>query len=402
MSPLRHFSKIKKNEKLSLVLDIGTTGVRACVFNESGELRTKAYRLLSKRKNKSVVEQDPREIVRSSLFVLKKCMRETGISSATSVALGITNQRETVVAWDKVSGKPLYPAIVWEDRRTAKKCRTLSRRYGVIVREKTGLALAPYFSATKMSWILEHVPRACELTDSGRLAFGTIDSWVLWNFLEGQPHITDHTNASRTLLFNIHTLTWDDELLKIFEIPRSTLPHAIPSQGFFGNIKKELLGVSIPIYAVCGDQQASMAAAGMRKGTTKITYGTGTFVMQNIGSRFSLQPHFFTTLLPSSGKAIYALEQKIEGSGQKTTSLLSHPVKLRVYFRQLAIHTHAWVKDLPQRPAQLIIDGGISRDGIIADIQQEVSRIPVRRQKITDGTALGVAILLQRGINKAK
>lgn len=398
MKYLASSSQTKKNEKLSLVLDVGTTGVHGCVFDDRLELRAKAYQLLSKNVHGLCVEQDPREILNTSISVLKKCIREVGVSVSSIATFGMTNQRETVIAWDRVSGKPLCPAIVWEDRRTAKECQLLRRKHETVVREKTGLPILPYFSASKMAWILKQVPLASNALSKGRLAIGTVDSWILWNFLEGHPLVTDYTNASRTLLFNIRTLAWDNELLNLFNIPRSILPDVFPSQHVFGVLKKSLFGSAIPVNAVCGDQQASMAAAGVKKGTTKITYGTGTFIMQSIGSRFSVQPHFFTTLLPSSGKAIYALEQKVEGSGEKTQGLLNHPVKLRAYLQKLAEQVQRHVAELPQKPQRLIVDGGVSRDGIVAECQEKVSRIPVRRQKIIDGTSLGVAMLLQQYI----
>ena len=306
-----------------LVLDVGTTGVKGFVFDRKLKLLGKSYHRLNKRfPKKGWVEQSPQDLINKSVLALRGAVKKSKVSPTSLISLGITNQRETTILWDKRTAKPIYPAIVWEDTRTTARTKTLGRKYQSIVREKTGLPIDPYFSATKIAWILENVPRAKTLAEKNHILFGTVDTWVLWNLSREKNYLTDYTNASRTLIFNIKKLVWDQGLLDIFKIPKDILPGVRPSGSLFGHLKSNVIGVSLPIRAICGDQQASMYAAGTKPRTTKITYGTGTFMMQIIGSKFIQHKPFFTTLTATTSKPMYALEGKIDCCGNKVDELL--------------------------------------------------------------------------------
>ncbi|MFN7088906.1 MAG: FGGY family carbohydrate kinase, partial [Candidatus Paceibacteria bacterium] len=302
----------KQDDKYFVVLDVGTTLVKAFIFDTRLNVVTKAYKHLHKKQPKAGwVEQSPQELLSVSEETLRKVIAASGLAPSSFAALGITNQRETTICWDKSRGKALCPAIVWEDSRTEKICSDLGKKYGKLIRQKTGLYIDSYFSASKIKWILENVAETRQFVKNGELAVGTVDSWLLYHFLDSNRHFTDYTNAARTLLFDIKTLEWDLELLELFGIPPDILPQVLPSQSFFGDFKKSVFGFSLPLRAVCGDQQASMYSAGVEDGTTKVTYGTGTFVMQILGKKFALFDDFFTTLVPNSKKPLYALEAKI-------------------------------------------------------------------------------------------
>lgn len=384
----------------SLVLDVGTTGVKALVFDSNLDVVVRVSKALGKQRPKQGwVEQDPRELVRASKSVLRKAVKDAGLSSRSYSGFGVTNQRETTILWSKKTGRPVYPAIVWEDARTKEFCSRLRGKYQGAVRRRTGLSLDPYFSASKISWILDTVSEARELLQKDELLFGTVDTWLLWNMLEGRthvrPHVTDYTNASRTLLFNIETLKWDVGLLELFGVSRSMLPEVRSSAAHFGDLRKDVVGFSLPARAVCGDQQSSMYAAGTRKGVTKVTYGTGTFVMQMVGSEFTLQDGLFTTLVPGSKKPLYALEMKIGGTGQAVQKLLDKKKSLEPVLRTIAGDVCEILEQLPLRPKKLILDGGIVRDDKLAPLQSEASGLPVETQKVFDGTSLGIAKMLQ-------
>lgn len=399
----KNSSKIigKKIDHL-LVLDAGTTGIKAFVFNAAFKIDARANRLVEKRKpKKDWVEQDPMEILAAARQVLKEAVRASHVKLNHFSGFGLTNQRETVIAWDRVTGEPVYSAIVWEDRRTlgAKALRHLGLEK--IVREKTGLKLESYFSATKIQWILENVPKTRELLTAKRLLVGTIDSWLLWNLCEDEPHLTDETNAARTLLFNIKQRDWDDELLRLFGVPREILPDVFSSGARFGFLKKEIIGARLPVLAVAGDQQASAYAAGTTVGATKATYGTGVFLVQSLGNKFKLHPDFFTTLLPTiSGKPVFALEAKVENCAVLVEPVLKNPRKLCQVLVRIAKKVDTAIKKLPCRPKFIIVDGGVARDGIIVELQQKISGVQVRPQTVFDGTALGIAKLITDVLKK--
>lgn len=416
--------KMKLSGKNLLVLDVGTTGVKAFVFDKNLDVVARIYKPLKKYFPKkgpagipggfdgvNWVEQKPQELLLVSKKALREAVRKSGVPKNSFLGLGVANQRETTILWDKKTGRPAYPAIVWEDTRTKKFCAGLQKKLKSRVRRKTGLSIDPYFSASKIWWILQNIPVARQLLRQGRLAFGTVDSWILWNFLNGSPHITDYTNASRTLLFNIKTFKWDKELLEIFQIPAGILPKVKPSQSFFGDLRKDILGFRVPVLAVCGDQQASMYAAlqsldkardkqslsgqaDTQKGVTKATYGTGTFIMQILGLRFRIREPFFTTIVPGKKRPIYALEAKIDCCGKKVESVLDKPKKLKAALTILTKVVNSHLKKLPQKPKELIVDGGVSQAEYLISTQANISGISVQRQKIFDGTALGSAKLM--------
>jgi len=272
-----------------LALDQGTTSSRSVLVNEKGELISSAQRDFTQHYPKpGWVEHDPEAIWNSQLATARKCVRGKIID-----AIGLTNQRETTVLWNRTTGKPIAPAIVWQDRRTAALCEDLRRnRKENTFCKKTGLLLDPYFSGTKIRWLLDHVPGARKLAAKGDLAFGTIDSWLVWKLTRGESHITDVTNASRTLLFNIHTGSWDSTLLSLLDIPESILPRVVSCSGDLAMADKKWFGQPIPITGIAGDQQAALfGQACFSPGMIKNTYGTGCFLLMNTGGKPAVSKH---------------------------------------------------------------------------------------------------------------
>ncbi len=271
-----------------LALDQGTTSSRAIVFNEEGvpvEIAQQEFRQIYPQPG--WVEHDPNEIFATQCEVAREAVEKAGVNPSEIVAAGITNQRETTVLWDRQSGAPLANAIVWQDRRTAAMCSEL-RAQGVeqTIRDKTGLVLDPYFSGTKIAWLLDHLPGARARAERGELAFGTIDTWLVWQLSESRTHVTDPSNASRTMLFDIHKGDWDHELLRILRVPRAILPDVYPSAHVFGMIAPSVLGAPVPIAGIAGDQQAALFGQGCHKaGMAKNTYGTGCFMLLHTGER---------------------------------------------------------------------------------------------------------------------
>lgn len=267
-----------------LSLDQGTTSSRAILVNELGVIGAKAQKEFKQHFPRSGwVEHDPKEIWSSQAAVISEVIAKSGVHDIA--AIGVTNQRETTILWDKKTGEPLYNAIVWQDRRTTAFCEELKRLgYEKPFQEKTGLCLDPYFSGTKIRWILDQVPGVKEKAKRGEVAFGTVDSWLIWKLTSGALHITDATNASRTLLYNLHTGNWDEELLQLLEIPREILPEVRLSSEVYGMTKTPILSKSIPIAGIAGDQQAALfGQACFQKGMVKNTYGTGCFMLMNTG-----------------------------------------------------------------------------------------------------------------------
>ena len=304
--------------RLLLSLDQGTTSSRAVLFNERAEkVYAAQYEFTQLFPQVGWVEHDPLEILETQLQAVRDCLHAAIDHSAQITAIGVTNQRETTILWDKTTGKPVGNAIVWQCRRTAEFCKTLEP-HKEMIRQKTGLILDPYFSATKIRWMLDHTPGAREKAERGTLLFGTVDTWLIWNLTGGKVHATDVTNASRTMLFNIHTLTWDQELLVLLDIPAGILPEVRPSSGDFGVTDAAFLGMSIPICGCAGDQQAALFGQGcFSEGDVKNTYGTGGFLLMNTGSKPADSRHGLLTTVAWSigGSVAYALEGSVFVSG---------------------------------------------------------------------------------------
>ena len=442
--------------KYILSLDQGTTSSRAILFNESGEMMSSAQKEFKQYyPNPGWVEHDPMEIWNTQLEVARQAIEKLGISAENVAAIGITNQRETTILWDKRNGKPVHNAIVWQCRRTAPYCDSLKEAgWADKIREKTGLLIDAYFSATKIRWILQNVPAAKELAKSGNLLFGTIDTWLIWNLTGGQVHATDYSNASRTMLFNIHTLEWDKEILELLEIPASILPEVRPSSGVFGNTLPLLFGAAIPVAGVAGDQQAALfGQACFSPGTAKNTYGTGGFLLMNTGDTpVSSKNGLVTTIAWGlDGKITYALEGsifvagaaiqwlrdelKLISSAAETEGLCkevpdtcgvylvpafvglgapywdpyargaltgltrganrSHIVRATV--ESMAYQTydvlHAMEQDAGIPLAELRVDGGAAANSFLLQFQSDITGVPVLRPSTLETTALGAAYL---------
>jgi glycerol kinase len=391
-------TKRRKGKKHILILDIGTTGVKGIVFDDDFAVVSLEYVSLKKNSEHGRIEQNPKELLLASKQVLRRAISKSKLHPRDFGGIGITNQRETTILWDAATGRPVYPAIVWEDVRTRAFCEGLPPKRKREITQKTGLAADPYFSATKIRWILKNVPQARVTFLAGKLLFGTVDAWLLWNFAEGNPHVTDYTNASRTLLFDIQKLTWDDGLISIFEIPKNILPAVRPSVGKFGILKKDILGFSLPILAVCGDQQASLYAAGTERGTTKMTYGTGAFVGQIIGTQFAIDKPFFTTLAAYVRRPVYALEAKIDGCGAMVRPFIGNPVMMKKTVSSIVRAAARYLKRLPIKPRVVIVDGGVTQYPELISLQEKASGMRARKQNIYDGTALGAAMLVKKGL----
>jgi len=299
---------------LILALDQGTTSSRSMLFNENFSLYGQSQKEFSQHFPYSGwVEHDPMDIWRTTLETSQEVIAKAGVASSDIAAIGITNQRETTLIWDRKTGLPIYNAIVWQDRRTAALCNELKRlNHEALVSERTGLLLDPYFSATKIAWILDNIPNARQRAERGELAFGTVDTWLLWNLTDGQSHATDATNASRTLLYNIHRGQWDDDLLDLFNVPRQLLPEVKDSAADFGST--DLFGKPINIYGIAGDQHAAtIGQACFEPGMMKSTYGTGCFALLNTGTTAVKSNNRMLTTIAYQleGKTTYALEGSI-------------------------------------------------------------------------------------------
>ncbi len=440
--------------KYILALDQGTTSSRAILFDKSGSVVAMAQREFTQHFPKpGWVEHDPEEIWETQFGVARELLEKQWVKPEEIAAIGITNQRETVVVWDRKSGKAMAPAIVWQDRRTAEHCDELRQLgHNRPIRKKTGLVLDPYFSATKIAWILANVKGARARALAGDLAVGTIDAWLAWKLTGGKAHVTDVSNASRTMLFNIHKLNWDPGLLKLFDIPASMLPEVKPTSGIFG--ETSLFGGSIPIAAMAGDQQAALfGQACMKPGMVKCTYGTGCFMLMHTGTKpITSRNQLLTTIAWQLGdKVEYALEGSIfiagaivqwlrDGLGLIQTSSQVEELANRVpdnggivlvpalaglgaphwdahargvivgltrgttsgHIARAALEGIAFqVDDVLQameadsgiRLKELRVDGGASRNHLLMQIQADLLGVPVIRPKETEITALGAAYL---------
>ncbi len=306
--------------KYIMALDAGTTSNRCILFNEKGEMCSVAQKEFTQFFPKpGWVEHDAEEIWSTQLEVAKEAMANIGATSADISAIGITNQRETVIVWDKKTGQPITNAIVWQCRRTSEYADSLKEK-GLTekFRQKTGLVIDAYFSATKVRWILENVEGARERAKRGELLFGTVETWLIWKLTKGAVHVTDYSNASRTMMFNINTLEWDDEILEELDIPKSMLPEAKPSSSIYGNAHPEFFGAPIPIAGAAGDQQAALfGQTCFKAGEAKNTYGTGCFLLMNTGEKpiFSQNGLITTIAWGLDGKVEYALEGSVFVAG---------------------------------------------------------------------------------------
>lgn len=303
-----------------LALDQGTTSSRALIVNELGDICSTAQKEFKQYFPQSgYVEHDPEEIWTSQYAVANEAIAKAKITADQISAIGITNQRETTIIWDRKTGQPIYHAIVWQDRRTSPLCEELKKKnLETLFTQKTGLLLDPYFSATKIRYLLDHVEGARKKAENGELAFGTVDTWLAWKLSRGKLHITDATNASRTLLFNIHTGTWDDEILNILNIPKSILPQVKSSSEIYGETSTHVFTAPIPIAGIAGDQQAALfGQACFETGTAKATYGTGCFILMNTGTTPVVSKnHLLTTIAIKIGSETqYALEGSVFISG---------------------------------------------------------------------------------------
>ncbi|MDR1330586.1 MAG: glycerol kinase GlpK [Tannerella sp.] len=307
-------------EKYILSFDAGTTGSRAIVFNSKGEACSMAQKEFTQIfPRDGWVEHDPSEIWSSQAAVAAEAITKIGIEGRHVAAIGITNQRETTIVWDRATGQPLYNAIVWQDRRTAEYCDELkSKGLLAFIRDRTGLIIDAYFSATKLKWILDNVEGARAKAAKGQLAFGTVDTWLVWQLTKGAAHVTDVSNASRTMLYNIHTQEWDDELLQLFDIPRSVLPEVKASSEIYGHTTTTLFALHAPIAGIVGDQQAALFGQMCTEpGMVKNTYGTGCFILMNTGTQPVVSKNNLVTTIAwqLDGVTSYALEGSIFVAG---------------------------------------------------------------------------------------
>lgn len=298
-----------------LSLDQGTTSSRAIIFSHSGKIVSIAQKEFKQHYPEAGwVEHDPMEIWSSQASVLTESIITAGLKPSDINAIGITNQRETTIVWDRNTGQPVYNAIVWQDRRTALFCDSIKQKHGSNIQQKTGLIVDAYFSASKIKWILDNVDGAREKAENGTLAFGTIDSWLIWNLTAGKVHVTDVTNASRTMIYNIKSLSWDDELLELFTVPRTMLPDVRSSSEVYGESAGRILANKIPIAGIAGDQQAALfGQMCTQKGMVKNTYGTGCFMLMNVGNKPVLSKNNLVTTIAwqLNGETVYALEGSI-------------------------------------------------------------------------------------------
>ena len=448
--------------KYILSIDQGTTSSRAIIFNEKSEILSVAQQEFTQFfPEDGWVEHDPEEIWQSTLGVSRECIEKLGVQASEIAAIGITNQRETTIIWDKLTGQPIYNAIVWQDRRTAEFCTELEERgLGQVVTKKTGLLLDAYFSATKVRWLLDNVDGARARAERGELLFGTVDCFLLWRLTNGQSHKTDASNASRTMLFNIHSQEWDKELLTELSVPEAMLPEVEDCAADFGFSSAEHLGAEIPIGGIAGDQQAALIGqCCFESGMTKSTYGTGCFVIMNTGEKpVESSNRLLTTVgYRLNGKVSYGLEGSIFVAGAAVQWLrdgiklisdaseteaiaTSHPSSNGVYLVPaftglgapywdpgarggiLGLTRDSSIEDIVTAtllsvcyqtrdlleamakdgvmPTILRVDGGMVANSWVAQGLADLVRIPVDRPEVTETTALGVAYLagLQVGI----
>lgn len=444
------------DKKYILALDQGTTSSRAIIFDRAGQIISVGQKEFNQIYPKSGwVEHDPREIWSSQIAVVAEALVKADIKSADIAAIGITNQRETTIVWDRETGRPVHNAIVWQDRRTASYCDELKAKgYDEKIKEKTGLLIDSYFSATKIRWILNNVEGAKKKAEEGNLLFGTVDTWLIYNLTDKEKHVTDVTNASRTMLFNINNMQWDEELLALFEIPKSMLPEVKTSSEVYGETAGKILTDKIPIAGIAGDQQAALfGQLCINPGMVKNTYGTGCFMLMNIGNKPIVSKNkLVTTVAWQIGKEVtYALEgsifiagaivqwlrdglgiikssEEVEALANKVTdtdgvylvpafaglgaphwdsyargtivgltrgSNASHIA--RAALEGIAFQTvdilKAMEADAGKEIKELRVDGGATNNNLLMQFQSDILQAKVVRPKITETTAIGAAYL---------
>jgi glycerol kinase len=446
-----------------LSLDQGTTSSRAILFDRNGRIRQIAQKEFTQHyPQPGWVEHDAEEIWSSQYGVLAEVLAKSNLTTRDIAAIGITNQRETVVVWERSTGRPVHPAIVWQDRRTAEYCDELKARgMGPLIGERTGLVIDAYFSATKLKWILDHVPGARAKAEKGELAFGTVDSWLVWKLTTGKLHITDTTNASRTLLFNIHTGQWDTDLLRLFDIPAAILPEVRPSSELYGHTGSIMApgSVGIPIAGIAGDQQAALfGQLCTQPGMVKNTYGTGCFLLMNTGTKAVASKNQLITTIAwtRGGKTEYALEGSIFIAGavvqwlrdglhfirqsQQVEAMAAEAADTggvymvpafaglgaphwnqyargslfgmtrgttqahiaRAALESIAYQTYDVLKAMEADSGivlkELRVDGGATANNLLMQFQSDVLGVPVVRPVVTETTALGAAYLAGLGV----
>ena len=443
-------------KKYIMALDAGTTSVRCILFDRHGRMCSVSQKEFTQHFPKpGWVEHDAEEIWSAQLLVAQQAMANVNAEAPDIAAIGITNQRETTVVWDRQTGEPVSPAIVWQCRRTSDYCEILKKKgLTEMIRSKTGLIIDPYFSGTKLHWILENVPDAMRRAEKGELYFGTIETWLIWKLTRGKVHATDYSNASRTMLFNIHTLSWDKEILKEFGIPACMLPEAKPNSCAFGEADPGFFGGPIPIGGAAGDQQAALfGQACFSAGDVKNTYGTGCFLLMNTGEKPVLSSHGLLTTIAwgVDGQVNYALEGSVFTGGSviqwlrdemklldsaSDTQYMAGKVKntngcyivpaftglgapywkpdargtivgitrgvnkyhiIRAAEESIAYQLNdvlkAMIEDSGIRPGYLKADGGASADNLLMQMQADISDIPVIRPVCIETTAMGAAYL---------
>lgn len=441
--------------KYILALDQGTTSSRAIVFNQQGEILGSAQQEFPQiYPHTGWVEHNPLEILSSQIGVIPEALIRADVSSEDIVAIGITNQRETTIVWDKETGHPVYNAIVWQCRRTAEYCEQLKAQgLDKMIYDKTGLVLDAYFSATKLKWILDNVAGARQKAEQGKLLFGTVDTYLMWHLSKGKIHATDFTNASRTMLYNIHTLQWDEDLLKLFDIPACMLPTVHPSGYMFGHAESTIVGSNIPICGVVGDQQSALfGQLCVEVGTMKNTYGTGCFLLMNTGDK-PVRSHGLVTTLAAglSDKPQYVLEgsvfmggaivqwlrdemrmirtaaetenyatrvkdtngvylipafvglgaphwdAKVRGTVYGLTRGTSKEHFIRAALESIAYQVYdvakAMERDMGTPIKSLYVDGGASANNFLLQFQADILNTDVVRPKVIETTALGACYL---------
>jgi len=442
--------------KYVLAIDQGTTSSRAILFNHQGAIITLAQKPFQQYFPKpGWVEHDPNEIWYTQSSVIKEAMAKADVTDSHIACIGIANQRETTIVWDRETGFPVYNAIVWQDRRTADYCEELKAKgYATDIQQKTGLVIDAYFSATKIKWILDNIKGVRERAERGELCFGTVDSWLVWKLTRGNCFLTDITNASRTMLYNIHTQEWDKELMELFTIPPSMMPEVVSCSDVYCNTSISIFKQGIPISGIAGDQQAALfGQLCVDKGMIKTTYGTGCFMIVNTGDKPVLsQNHLLTTIAWKLGdKVTYALEGSVfvggaaiqwlrDGIGLIPNALVSEQMAKSVsdnggvyfvpaltglgapYWDQYARGTiigitrgttaahltraalegicyqvddvlMAMENDINGQPKEIRVDGGAIANNFLMQFQADISRCPVVRPKVLETTALGAAYL---------